>query len=118
MLMQGYDYGLLHFQFVNWRNLLIKQAWYRCLEHIRNPSKSIADINALYAPSKDESNLRTAKAPKAWFTNYTFFDPSLYQKAELWREKEVLKWFTQYGKNFFEQLDIWDIDWGSYKMIH
>lgn len=114
---KGYEYGLLHFQFVNWRNLLIKQGWYRCLEHIRNPSKSIADINALYAPSKDESNLRTAQSPKSWFANYIFFDPSLYQRAEGWREKEVLNWFAQYGKSFFADLDIWDIDWGSYKSI-
>jgi glycosyltransferase involved in cell wall biosynthesis len=28
---EGYDCGVLHFLFVNWRNLLIKQAWYRCL---------------------------------------------------------------------------------------
>jgi len=114
--MRGYDYGVLHFQFVNWRNLLVKQAWYRCLEHIRNPTKSIKDINELYAPSKDESNLRTAQSPVSWFANYAFFDPSIYQKPEGWKEREVLSWFTEHGKNFFEQLDIWDIEWGAYGM--
>jgi glycosyltransferase involved in cell wall biosynthesis len=109
---RGYDHGVLHFQFVNWRNLLVKQAWYRCLEHLRNPSKSIKEINELYGPSKDELNLRTAQAPAAWFAHYTFFDPGVYQMAEEWKEKEVLTWFVQYGKNFFEQLDIWDINWG------
>jgi hypothetical protein len=29
--MDGYEYGVMHFQFVHWRNLLVKQAWYRCL---------------------------------------------------------------------------------------
>lgn len=24
----GYSHGVMHFQFVNWRNLLVKQAWY------------------------------------------------------------------------------------------
>jgi glycosyltransferase involved in cell wall biosynthesis len=113
---KGYDYGVLHFQFVNWRNLLVKQAWYRCLEHIRNPAKSIKEINELYGPSKDESNLRTAQAPAWWFANYTFLDLSVYQQPEGWKEKEVLSWFAQYGKNFFEELDIWDIDWEIYKM--
>lgn len=115
VFMKGYDYGLLHFQFVNWRNLLIKQAWYRCLEHIRNPAKPVAEINALYAPSKDETNLRTVPSPSSWFGNYSFFDASLYQRAEGWREKEVLHWFDDYGRNFFQELDIWDIDWGAQK---
>lgn len=110
-IMPGYDHGVMHFQFVNWRNLLIKQAWYRCLEHIRNPAKSIAEINALYAPSKNESGLRTVKTPKQWFSGYTFFDPSIYQKPEFWKETEIYSWFDRYGKKFFEDLDIWDIDW-------
>ncbi|MBY0110248.1 MAG: glycosyltransferase family 2 protein [Candidatus Babeliaceae bacterium] len=104
---------ILHFQFVNWRNLLIKQAWYRCLEIIRNPSKSIIEINSVYGQSKDERNIQRSKCPKKWFDGYDFFDPSIFSTPEKWREEEVLSWFDQYGKNFFEKLDIWDVDWGN-----
>ena len=110
---EGYDYGLLHFQFVNWRNLLVKQAWYRCLEHIRQPQKSIQEINTAYGLSKDETNLGLRCCPNEWFSGYPFFDEKIYNLPEQWREKQVLKWFKEYGYDYFSELDIWDIDWGS-----
>lgn len=105
------EYGILHFQFVNWRNLLIKQAWYRCLERIREKTKSSREINARYAPSKNEHNLRLQPSKPEWFAGYEFFDPSIFTQSELWREKQVIEWFNHYGKNYFNDLDIWDIDW-------
>ncbi len=107
----GYQYGVLHFQFVNWENLLIKQSWYRCLERIRDPKKSIASINQLYKPSKDETNLHCERSNPEWF-KYSFFDATAYMKQEGWRKKQILEWFQQYGISYFVNLDIWDIDWG------
>ncbi|MGE0206432.1 MAG: hypothetical protein AB7R69_01135 [Candidatus Babeliales bacterium] len=109
--LQGYEYGLLHFQFVNWQNLLEKQAWYRCLERIRQPEKSCQEINVRYFPSKDERGLRTQPSPVYWFKGYEFLDFSVWDKPILWRKKQVLAWFEQYGKGYFKDLDIWDIDW-------
>jgi FkbM family methyltransferase len=106
--------GLLHFQFVNWQNLLIKQSWYRCLEHIRDPQKSIFDINTLYGHSKDESNIGFKECPKEWFSGYTFFNPSIFNQSEKWRKAQVSEWFKQYGKGFFKDLDIWDVNWDGY----
>jgi len=114
---QGYSHGLLHFQFVNWRNLLIKQAWYRCLEKIRDPQKSSHGINSKYAPSKDEKGLGLKPSPKEWFDNYPFFDPLAFDKPETWREKQILSWFDSYEKKFFADLDIWDVDWGKNETI-
>lgn len=107
----GYKHGFLHFQFVNWQNLLVKQAWYRCLERVRQPQKSVTAINARYAPSKDETNLRVSSSPIEWFEGYDFFDPTVYEKPVKWREEQVAEWFKQYGKDYFKDLDIWDIDW-------
>lgn len=107
-------YGLMHFQFINWRNLLIKQAWYRCLEHIRNPSFSIDLLNEIYGKSKDERGLGLRRCPQQWFTGYkTIFDPEIIKLPEVWREKQVLEWFEEHGKDFFKDLDIWDVDWGN-----
>jgi glycosyltransferase involved in cell wall biosynthesis len=105
-------HGLLHFQFVNWQNLLIKQAWYRCLEHIHDPQKSIEHINLSYGQSKDERNIKFNKAHKEWL-EYPFFDKSVFEQPELWRKKQVLDWFAKYGREFFKDLDIWDIDWDA-----
>jgi len=109
----GYKHGMMHFQFVNWRNLLIKQAWYRCLERIRQPNKSTKAINDRYAPSKNEKGLGTKPSPTNWFEGYDFFDPTVCEQPEGWREQQVLGWFDQYGENYFAGLDIWDIDWDT-----
>lgn len=111
--LEGYDAGVMHFQFVNWRNLLIKQAWYRCLERIKDPNKDISKINELYAPSKDERGIHLEPAKEEWFKFYKNFDKSIYMQPEHWREKQVVGWFNQYGKEFFKDLDIWDIDWNE-----
>ena len=65
--------GVMHFQFVNWDNLLAKQAWYRCLEKIRNPNIDTEKINSTYGESKKEAGLRRLKAPKVWFEGYKDF---------------------------------------------
>jgi glycosyltransferase involved in cell wall biosynthesis len=101
---------ILHFQFVNWQNLLIKQAWYRCLEHIHNPKQSVQRLNEIYGKSKDENNIKFQQTCPEWF-DYPFFDASIFYQPEQWRKKQVLAWFEQYGKEFFKDLDIWDIDW-------
>lgn len=109
--LEGDLFGILHFQFVNWRNMLIKQAWYRCLERIRHPERSIEEINNRYAPSKDETFLGLKPSPKDWFVNYPFFDASVFSKPEQWRLKQMVDWLREYGVDYFADLDIWDIDW-------
>jgi predicted O-methyltransferase YrrM/ubiquinone/menaquinone biosynthesis C-methylase UbiE len=113
----GYVHGLMHFQFVNWRNLLVKQAWYRCLERVRDPEKTAAAINGRYAPSKDETDLGLHSAPAAWLAGYPFFDVAIVDDPEWWREKQIRQWFEQYGKAHFKELDIWDLDWSDAQVI-
>lgn len=110
-IIEGYGAGLLHFQFVNWRNLLVKQAWYHCLEHIRDPNKPVQEINLKYSASTDETDIRLAPSRQDWFAGYSFFDESAFKKPEEWREQQVLEWFKLYGKSAFKELKIWDVDW-------
>lgn len=109
--LSGYERGLMHFQFVNWQNLLIKQAWYQCLELIRHPDVSIEHINSLYGQTKDENNLSLQPAPDYWFNGYDFFCPELFSIPEQWRKKQVRQWFDHYGIEYFKKLDIWHINW-------
>ena len=48
-----------------------------------------------------------------WLAGYSFFDLATVTQPEPWREKQVLSWFDQFGRNYFQQLDIWDIAWAS-----
>ena len=99
------DLGLLHFQFVNWTNLELKQRWYRCLERVRDPEKSVEAINKKYAASVDESGLMLADTPKSWFCGYPFFDKKMLDIPENWRLAQMLQWQEEYGKEFFSGLD-------------
>ena len=33
------------------------------------------------------------------------------KKPDNWRKQQVNEWFDELGKNYFEELDIWDVDW-------
>jgi len=104
-------YGVLHFQFVHWENFLIKQAWYQCLEKIRTPQKSVQSITWPYMQTKSEKQQEIAPSLAEWFNHFDFFDVSPYYAPESWRRPQVNAWFAQYGKDYFEKLDIWDVDW-------
>lgn len=102
---------VLHFGYINWRNLLIKMAWYRCMEHIRLPQKSCQAINQGYKHCVNEAGLKLSPVPAEWLAGYTFFDSSIADAPEVWREQQIREWFTTYGKEYFADLEIWDINW-------
>jgi len=79
--------GLMHFQFVNWDNLELKQQWYRWLERIRDPEKSVEAINRKYATSVDESGLILAETPDFWFEGYSILTRrySIFLINGVWR---------------------------------
>jgi glycosyltransferase involved in cell wall biosynthesis len=114
---EGYQYGVLHFQFVNFDNLLQKQAWYRCMERVYNEKRSIQSINAEYKPSIDETGLQTVECPSEWFMAYPFLDYKATKEKELWRQNDVMAWFATYGLERFAGLDIWNIQWPFNKYI-
>jgi hypothetical protein len=104
------QFVLLHFQFVNWNNLLEKQAWYRCLEHVKKIQSPVA-INNRYRRSKDEKGIQLRPVRPEWFAEYENFDYEIYNLPVKWRKQQVLKWFAHYGIEYFKGLDIWDVDW-------
>ncbi len=107
----GYTYGLMHFQFVNFDNVIMKHCWYRCLERIRT-KKSGQEINAIYDWFKPQ-NVHLEPSPRQWFDNYSFFDPSIFTREEKWRKAQIKEWLAQYGADFFKDIDIWFIDWSK-----
>jgi glycosyltransferase involved in cell wall biosynthesis len=82
-------FGLLHFQFVNWENLVLKQKWYRWLERVYQPQKPIEDILTRYGKSEDEDGLVIESCPPKWFETYTFFDSAVFQEPDNWRIQQM-----------------------------
>jgi len=103
-------YGVLHFKAVNWRNMKLRQAWYQCLERILYPHKTPYEISDYYTKRTQTHDVRLHQCPQEWF-DYDFFDKDVYYKPDTWRKQQVEKWIQQYGKEYFKDLNIWDIDW-------
>lgn len=101
------QYGILHFQFLFWEQVQIKQAWYRCLELIHQPKK-FNKINYLYSPSLDDRNVKLKDIPKNWLKGLDLPKKPNLLGSEL-KIKEIFIWFDKYGIEFFEPLQIWHI---------
>jgi hypothetical protein len=97
-------YGLLHLGYLNWPSVEIRQVWYKCLERVRNPQKSIQEINSWYNACK-EKYFDTQEVPREWLSEYVFFDPSLYAHEGRWRMEQIERWVDQFGLSYFAGLD-------------
>jgi len=101
------SYPLLHLNMLLKEKYDIKQIWYRCSEFIKNPQK-VKKINNKYFVMKADKVV-TAETDKQWLEeiNTTNFK---YEKDDDWHYKQILKWFDEYGLDYFEPLDIWDFN--------
>ena len=106
----GNTWGMLHFQFINWPNVVKKQSWYKCMERIRTPEKPIDQINQRYAFSMDTSREELSPMPSIWIDGYEFFDSTVFDAQEQWRADQMKQWVYQYGKDYFNGLYFWGLE--------
>jgi glycosyltransferase involved in cell wall biosynthesis len=105
---------VLHHQFVNWARMESKHRGYRCLERLRFPKKTAAEINGLYgwmnAPLVDVRPI-----PPEWRVDYSpeWLDSLRGEDSGFWWDWEVLRMFATHGTDRFATLDIWSTDWES-----
>lgn len=85
---------LLHFQFICWPNVLIKQTWYKFLERIRT-GRTARDLNHQYDQALDEIGVRTVPSSPAWF--FPFFREADWMVLYQWRVDEMRRWREQHG---------------------
>lgn len=100
------SHGLLHFQFANWDNLMLKHQWYCWLERVRTPEKPIEEIRERYAKSIDEAGLQRNRIPAEWLAAYLFFDPAAFHEPDQWRIEQINQWKEEYGEAYFDGLDL------------
>ena len=93
-----------------------------CLEQIRAKenlslhykNRTPRQINFFFTVIEDFSEKdMILKALNPGWLAYDFFDKSAFMAEVTWRRQQVKQWFKQYDKEFFAELDIWDIDWGA-----
>lgn len=98
---------IIHLQWVSWRKTQLKQAWYRCVELVKNPN-SYVSINSAYSVTLDVKNVKLSKTKKDWIDGLESLE--LVEKFKpTWHLQEIYKLFDKHGILFFEPLQIWHI---------
>jgi glycosyltransferase involved in cell wall biosynthesis len=123
IVIEDLKYGLLHFKMVNFEDLRVKRVWYRCLELIKanefkgvtfKHAEEIKKINDFYklefVAIDDPEKIRVSPVPAEWIA-YTWFDKNCFTQPHLQRKKDIEQWFEQYGVPYFEDLNIWHVEW-------
>jgi hypothetical protein len=101
--------AVMHFQFVNWNNFQLKQAWNMC-QHLLIEKISEPSINRMFFYTKFENFPKLKKIEPDWQKHI----PSEYFK-DIYIDTRKF-WIDKFGKLFkentiknFEQLNIWHI---------
>lgn len=97
-------YGLLHFQCVNWENIVLKQQWYAWMERMEKPERSIEEIIARYQNLVDETGFQTEACLKEWLEYYPFFDAAPFALPDQWRLEQMREWERAKGREYFSRL--------------
>lgn len=107
--------AVMHFQFSAYNNFQLKQSWLRCSELIQRPNES-RQINQTYSITLLDQNVGLMEMPKNWYDSIPLpkvinFDPNWNPKTFVRSDlfPSILKYFEDYGVEFFEDLDIWHI---------
>ena len=95
--------GVIHFQFAFWETTQIKQAWYRCVDWMEQ-EKDARRINRTYRVAEDTPDAQVQDIPQAWLPDTLPTEPLVE-----WRRDEILRWFSEYGIEYFEPINIWNV---------
>lgn len=100
---------IIHLQWVFWDRTQLKQAWYRCMELIKEKRKVIS-INSAYALSLDKKNVKLRKVQEIWIKDLKKSSLKLVESNGEGYLKEIFKLFDKMGILYFEPLQIWHIE--------
>jgi glycosyltransferase involved in cell wall biosynthesis len=100
-------YGaVLHYQFSNWRNFQLKQAWYRMSELIMQGENNVQSINQKYSITLEDNNAYIRMCPESWTDG---LNPDTNPPVS-WHLTKISEWFEEYGPSYFEKLNIWHVE--------
>lgn len=99
-------YGaVLHYQFSNWRNFQLKQAWYRISEFLLQGKGSEGSINQKYSITLDDPNTFVRACPEDWLKNLPKID--INEMTISWHLEKIKEIFQEHNIEKFKNLDIW-----------
>jgi glycosyltransferase involved in cell wall biosynthesis len=109
------DIKLMHYCLVDINRFKSRIRWYQCFEHLTHQKKPI-DLYRYYNKIRFISEKVVAKVPGEWIEGYQErgIDMSSVNRDGSYRwDREILKYFDEYGTERFRRLAIWDVDWSK-----
>lgn len=107
--------GLMHLQFVRWKALVAKHAYYKMVEVTRWTERdrgTVATVNQKYNQALNENGLHLEPAPGTWWDLYREKNWLEYLNLEAtggWREKACKEMWARYGPERFRELDLFGV---------
>jgi len=98
---------LIHLQWYFWELSQIKQAWYRCMELVKDRSMAKM-INYGYRISLDNPHSDLRETNPSWIEGIDLPGNNIDMSLD-WRYKEIISLFDKYGVEYFEPLQIWHV---------
>lgn len=98
-------YGLLHFKYSNWENVVIRNTWYQCLIAILWPNIPRKKLGFFYKQKLLQQKGILNPSCTCWF-DYPFFTLSDYIQPDHWRIQQIHEWFNVHGYDYFKDLNL------------
>jgi hypothetical protein len=101
--------AVLHFQFVPFLRFQEKQAYMRCRELLISNREAPA-INKDYSITNDNTKINTINVPRTWISDFQNLEKIEALGNNHYYLKKIFNYFSEFGVEKFEPLDIWHID--------
>lgn len=102
---------VLHYQYINWERLELKQMWYRMYEKVINPKKnSIAIWRQIhYRKNRPIDNMEVYPLPSDWINGYNKYGIELTSYKIInnnpWNKK-IISYIKEFGWKRFKRVDV------------
>lgn len=102
--------GMLHYQFADYRRLQVKHAWYKMMERVKYPDKSVEKIEAQYSVALDETGLKLDRIPPDWLLDYVpYCQTEVLMGLRSWHYDECERMWAERGPAYFAGLNLFGV---------
>ena len=100
--------GACHLQWVDWRRVQAKHAWYKMMERVRydtDPGK----LNKIYGQALDETHIQINKMPRQWTIGWEALFKEIRIGPPYWHAEECKRMLEEHGRAKFAGLDLFGV---------
>jgi hypothetical protein len=101
--------GVMHLQYVRWREFRAKQAHYQMMELLRWPEQGTDLIKRKYTWWTSMQPVLHDAIPEWWRAYADLMDYADFSDGEGWHEREINRLIEEHGREYFAGLDLFGV---------